>query len=416
MNTDIYTLISLFLTLTVAITFANHKLFKLPTSIGVMSGSLIIALAVIITRNLGFDAIAIYANRIMAQVDFHNLLMKWLLSFLLFAGSLTIDFNQLKSHAKLISIVTLFGVIVSTAILGYSTHLLLSALGTPLPLIYCLLFGALISPTDPIAVLATFKKYKANKNIRIIIAGESLFNDGVGIVVFFTLFQLTFNAIPISALSIGKLFCQQTLGGVAYGIAIGLIAQKIINESKDHLIAILVTLTITTAGYSLAMRLGISGPLAMVVSGIFLSNYAKKGTQEAEVNRMLNTFWEIIDEVLNTVLFLLLGLELITLQLTWNDALASIIAIPAALCSRYISIATPLAFLKYSNVEQKDLRRILTWGGLRGGLAVALALSLPETTSTAAFRNIIICMTFSIVTFSIIVQGSTIGRLIPKKH
>ncbi len=415
MSTDIYTLISLFLTLTVAITFANHKLFKLPTSIGVMSGSLMLALAIIIAKNVGFNAIAIYANQIMSQVDFHALLMKWLLSFLLFAGSLTIDFNQLKSHAKLISIVTLFGVIISTIIVGYIINLILSALGSPLPLIYCFLFGALISPTDPIAVLATFKKYKANKNIRVIIAGESLFNDGVGIVVFFTLFQLTFNAIPITALSISKLFCQQTLGGLAYGIVIGLIAQKIISESKDYLIAILVTLSITTAGYSLAMSLGISGPLAMVVSGIFLSNYAKKGTQEAKVNHMLDTFWEIIDEVLNTVLFLLLGLELITLHLDWNDALASIIAIPVALFSRYISIAIPLQFLKSNTVKQKDLRRILTWGGLRGGLAVALALSLPETTSTAAFRNIIICMTFSIVTFSIIVQGSTIGKLIPRK-
>ena len=380
-----------------------------------MSGALIISILINAASFFGVTAISDFANNLMSTVNFRELLMQWMLSFLLFAGSLTIDFSTLKSEAKTISIVTFCGVIFSTFLLGYFIYGLLILLKHPMQLPLCFLFGALISPTDPIAVLATFKKLGASKKIRVLVAGESLFNDGVGIVMFYTLLHFVAGTDKPTIANISKLFCQQALGGMCLGMLIGYLAHLVIKSSKDHLISILTTLTITTAGYALASTLDVSGPLAMVVAGIFIGNKAQKGSSEDKINKTLYVFWEVIDEVLNAILFLLLGLELIVISAPIGVTIATICAIPLALLSRFISVAVPLKMIIKNNSICHQTIRILTWGGLKGGLAVALALSLPDSIPMTA-RSTIICMTFAIVTFSIIVQGGTVSKCLPKNN
>ena len=378
-----------------------------------MSGALIISLLIMLGHSIGISTIADVAKKVVDSIDFKQLLMQWMLSFLLFAGSLTIDFDTLKSEAKIISVVTVFGVILSTFLLGFGVYGLLYSLKQPLPLIICLLLGALISPTDPIAVLATFKKLGASKRVRVIVAGESLFNDGVGIVMFYSLLHFVTSHDPLTATNITKLFCQQSLGGILLGGLLGYLAHIIIYKSNDFLISILTTLTITTAGYSIASILGVSGPLAMVVAGIFIGNKAQGNTRNASLRNSLYTFWEVIDEVLNACLFLLLGLELVVISASSTTVMAGLCAIPLALLARGISVAIPLALTRTRATEYGRLLKILTWGGLKGGLAVALALSLPLSIPASA-RNTVIFITFSIVTFSILFQGGTIKKSLPQ--
>ncbi len=380
-----------------------------------MSGALIIAIIINIASYFGVTAISDFAKNLMNTVNFRELLMQWMLSFLLFAGSLTIDFSTLKSEAKTITIVTFCGVIISTFLLGYMIYGLLILLNHPMQLPLCFLFGALISPTDPIAVLATFKKLGASKKIRVLVAGESLFNDGVGIVMFYTLLHFVAGSDKPTIANISKLFCQQALGGMCLGMLIGYLAYLVIKKSNDHLISILTTLTLTTAGYALASALNVSGPLAMVVAGIFIGNKAQRGSNEDKINQTLYMFWEVIDEVLNAVLFLLLGLELIIISAPIGVTIATICAVPLALLSRFISVAIPLKIIIKNKKSSNEIIRIFTWGGLKGGLAVALALSLPAAIPLAA-RSTIICMTFAIVTFSIIVQGGSVKKCLPKNR
>jgi monovalent cation:H+ antiporter, CPA1 family len=412
MHHDIYFLTSLFLGITVAIAYINHQFFKLPTSVGIMLGAITISIVVMLAKAFGANQISSFASNIMNDINFNKLLINWLLSFLLFAGSMTIDFNTLKSQALLIGTITLLGVVISTFLLGILTYFSLSLLNLKISLIECFVFGALISPTDPIAVLATFKKLGASKKTRVIVAGESLFNDGVGIVLFFTLSQFAFHHTPITALNIGRLFCQQALGGIFYGALLGYIANFLIKKSKDPLISILITLTLTTAGYGFARAIGISGPLAMVMAGILIGNHGKKDALEDKINQTLDIFWEVIDEVLNAILFLLLGLEILTITGNYKIYCAALIAIPLSLLTRLISVSIPLRLIKKRSKSIPNIISILTWGGLKGGLAVALALSLKQYHLT--HFNILICMTFAIVTFSIIIQGTTVQRTLPK--
>jgi monovalent cation:H+ antiporter, CPA1 family len=418
MNIDIFNntfaVISIFMLLLVTITYINHQYFHLPTTIAVMSGALIISILIATANYFDINIISNFSKQLMLSVNFDHLLMQWMLSFLLFAGSLNIDFSTLKSEAKTISIITLLGVVISTFLLGYLIYGILILLHHPMQLQSCFIFGALISPTDPIAVLATFKKLGASKKIRVIVAGESLFNDGVGIVMFYTLLHFAGNTSPTIG-NISKLFCQQTLGGICFGMLIGYLAHLTIKKSNDHLISILTTLTLTTAGYTIASYLSVSGPLAMVVAGIFIGNKAQRGSNEDKINKTLYIFWEVIDEVLNAALFLLLGLELIVISAPIGIIIAALCAIPLALLARFISIIIPLRLCIKNNKIRNETLRVLTWGGLKGGLAVALALSIPKHLLPAAEKNIIICMTFAIVTFSIIVQGSTVSRCLPKK-
>lgn len=406
----LYTLGSIILTLAVLIGYVNHRFIKMQTTIAIMSGALLLSLALIIVGQFGFMQIEMHISQALSKIDFHNLLINGMLSFLLFAGALTININDLKSQKWEIGVLASFSTIASTVIVGVSSYYILHWLGFRLDFIYCMLFGALISPTDPIAVLATFKQLGAPKQLDVTVSGESLFNDGVGIVLFLTIYQLAFNGKPVTTETVILLFLQQAIGGIIYGAIIGLIAYWLIKPIDDHKIEILITLTVVTGGYALAQALDISGPLAMVVAGIFLGNQGRNFSMSKKSRESLDQFWELVDQILNAILFLLIGFELIVIRFNQHYLLAAIIAIPLVLCVRFITVAIPMRIFKTKRKYTPFFTTILVWGGLRGGLAVALALALPPS----QHRNLILAMTYSIVTFAIIVQGLSVKALVYK--
>lgn len=403
-----------YITLTIAIGFAyiNHRFVKMQTTIALMTASLLIAMGLIVFGQLGFGLIERHIHDIVSQIDFHGLLMHGMLSFLLFAGALHIDLNHLLDHKWEIGVLATVGTIISTGIIAGLAYYLLHFLGVNIPFIYCLLFGALISPTDPIAVLATFKKLNAPKKLDAKVAGESLFNDGVGIVMFLSLYEIAFSGTDFTWAGVTQLFAQQAFGGVIYGIALGVLAYKLIESIDDHKIEILITLAITTGGYSLAEQLNISGPLAMVVAGIFIGNKGRKFSMGKKSREALDMFWELIDEILNAVLFLLIGFELLLVEANKVEIVAALLAIPMVLSVRALTIGIPFSLFKLRKKYLPYTARIMVWGGLRGGLAVALALALPAN----EYRNLILAMTYAVVAFAVIVQGSTVKILIERMN
>lgn len=402
---DPYTLTAIVLSLAVLIAIINHHTIKLQMTIAIMAGSLLISLFLLILEHIGFSNIAIHTKELLLETHFHRLLINGMLSFLLFAGALTIDFEHFKNQIWEIGILATITTIFSTGLIGVALYALLPLFHINMPLLFCFLFGALISPTDPIAVLATFKEVNAPKKLETCVAGESLFNDGVGIVIFLTLYQLTFNGAPITFSSVSQLFLQQAIGGIGFGLILGFLAKKLITLAQDHRIAILITLAIVTGGYNLALTLSVSGPLAMVVAGIFVANTTRSDNVSGQ--DILHLFWEIIDDILNAVLFLLIGFELLVIHVSWGNSLLALSAIPLVLLARLVTVAIPMKLLQLTRTPEPFTITILTWGGLRGGLAVALALSLPSS----SYRDLILLMTFAVVAFAIIIQGITIKPL-----
>jgi len=402
-----YALASIILTLAVIIGYINHRYIKMQSTIAIMTGSLILSFIFILMQHFGIADIASRTESLLIRTDFHSLLLDGMLSFLLFAGSLSIDFSLLKNRKWEIGILASLSTIASTLLVGTLSYYLLKLCGIPLPFLYCLLFGALISPTDPIAVLAIFKKIGAPKSLEVCVAGESLFNDGVGIVIFLTVYQLAFNHVAITWQNVSLLFLEQAIGGIAYGILLGLIAHHFMGKVNERKMAILITLAVVTGGYTLALAMHISGPLAMVVAGIFVGNKARKNKKENEAQDALEMFWEVIDELLNAVLFLLIGFELLTIHIADYRLFAVVIAIPLVLFVRLITVAIPMKFIQLKRGAEPYTISILTWGGLRGGLAVALALALPPS----QYRDLILTMTYGVVLFAVIVQGMTIKPL-----
>jgi CPA1 family monovalent cation:H+ antiporter len=402
-----YALIAIVLSIALLVGFFNAKVLKLQTSIAMMLSAMIIATVLLILPK--FPALALTNNSLTLIKDIHfsHLLLDCFLGFLLFAGALTIDIETLREQKWEIGLLASFSTLASTALIAISSHYLLSWINIDLPWIYACLFGALISPTDPIAVLATFKNLGAPRFLKASVAGESLFNDGVGIVVFTTVYQLLSNDSTPLVSHVAALFAQQAIGGILYGAILGFLALFLCRQTNDHKLILLTTLTVVTGGYTLALSLNISGPLAMVVSGIWIGHGLRKSTHFP----FLETIWEAIDEVLNTVLFLLLGFELLDFTIPTPVLLASFLVIPLVLAIRWLTVAGPILVLPKARKKPK-LIQLLTWGGLRGGLAIALALSLPANPT----RNIILTLTYLIVAFSVIVQGVTIRPLLRKYY
>jgi CPA1 family monovalent cation:H+ antiporter len=402
---------ALILTLAVFIGYLNHRFIKMPTTIAIMASSLFISCVLLILRQWGFNSVAEKISATLLTINFHDVLLNGMLGFLLFAGALTIDLSNLRQQKWEIGILASLGTITSTLLVGGLMYLLLQWIGVNLSFIYCLLFGALISPTDPIAVLSIFKEVKAPREMTIFLEGESLFNDGVGIVLFITLYTLAFKGGHFSVSAISLLFLQQAIGGIIYGIILGLIGYWLIESVEDHRIQILITLALVTGGYALADMLHISGPLAMVVAGIFLGNHGREFYMSSHTRENLDNFWEVIDEVFNAILFLLIGFELLQLTFGMKEFAAMGLSIVIVLGVRFICVAVPLSLFKLKRRYFPKMIRILTWGGLRGGLAVALALALPGNESQ---RSMVLAMTYGVVVFSILVQGLTVKPLIRK--
>ena len=395
------------ITLAAVFGFINARFIKLPTTIGIMMIALVVSLLLIIAGKLGFADLSGQASRLLKSIDFHETLMQGMLSFLLFAGALHVRINDLAKQKWLILVLATVGVVSSTLIVGSLTWLVLKALGLGVPFIYALLFGALISPTDPIAVMGVLKKAGVSKSLETKIAGESLFNDGVGVVVFLVLLGIATSGQAPTVSSIGILFAQEAVGGVIFGLLIGGVAFWMLGNVNNYQVEVLITLAVVMGGYALATMLHISGPIAMVVAGLLIGNHGRKFAMSNSTREHLDTFWELLDEILNAVLFVLMGLEVLILTIKDEYLLAALTIIPLVLLSRFASVGLPIAIMRKYREFSPGVIEIMTWGGLRGGISIALALSLPLGTE----RDIIIAMTYAVVVFSIFVQGLTIGKL-----
>jgi CPA1 family monovalent cation:H+ antiporter len=405
---NIVDIAAILITASALFSFINHRYIQLPTTIGLMLIALLVSLLLLAAGKLGLGQIQVHARAFLAGIDFNQALMEGMLSFLLFAGALHINLANLARQKWIITSLATVGILTSTFIVGGLSYYLLSWLGIELPFIYCLLFGALISPTDPIAVLGILKTAHAPKTLETKIAGESLFNDGMAVVVFIVLLGIAGGGEHVSAGHIALLFLEEAVGGVVFGLLIGWLAYWMIKQVDNYQVEILLTLALVMGGYSLALAIHVSGPIAVVVAGLLMGNHGRMLAMSEHTREHLDTFWELLDEILNAVLFVLIGMEVLVLTFSSELLLASLALIPVVLGARLISVAIPIHLLSLRRAFSPGVIKILTWGGLRGGVSVALALALPAGEP----REIILAITYVVVVFSIVVQGLTIGRLV----
>lgn len=357
-----------------------------------------------------FDIGLLYTiKEMLLKIDFSKVLLEVMLSFLLFAGALHTNFDQLKVQRAPILAFATFGVIVSTILIGGAVYYLLGFMGIEIQFIHALLFGALISPTDPIAVLGILKKVGVPKKLETKIVGESLFNDGVGVVVFLSLFAIASKGVEnIAAGDIALLLVEEIGGGILLGAAMGYLAYRLMKSIDDYSVELLISLAIVMGGYLLAVKLHISGPLAVVVAGLIVGHDTIRNTSMSEITETyIDKFWEIIDAIMNGILFVMIGLEILVLDFNQKYILVGIILIPVVLLARYIALSIPINIYKKKLEFVPNTNLIMTWGGLRGGISIALALSLATTMN----KELIIVITYVIVVFSIIIQGLSIGKV-----
>ena len=404
---DPLNLAAILITLSALFSYINHRFIGLPTTIGVMLIALLLSLLLILFGELGVARFDEAAERLLLGVDFDETLMHGMLSFLLFAGALHVDLGGLKQQKWVITILATVGVFLSTMVVGVLTWAVLSWLGIGIPFIFCLLFGALISPTDPIAVLATLKSVGIVKSLETKIAGESLFNDGVGVVVFLVIAGLAVDPGDVSVGTAVLLFVREAVGGVLFGIVLGYTGFFLLRTVDNYQVEVLITLAMVMGGYAMALALHTSGPISMVVAGLLIGNRGRVLAMSDRTREHLDTFWELVDEILNAVLFVLIGLEVLVLQFTQEYLIAGLVMIPLVLIARAVSVGVPINLLRLKRDFSPHVVKILVWGGIRGGISVALALSLPAGPE----RDIIVAMTYIIVVFSILVQGLTIGTV-----
>ncbi len=398
--------------ITVAALFAyiNHRFIGLPTTIGVMLIAMLSSLAVYGLSLFGFSDLQNQASAMLSGIDFNQTLMNGMLSFLLFAGALHVSLHDLNKQRWLILSLATIGVVLSTLLVGTIAYYLLAVLSCHLPYVYCLLFGALISPTDPIAVMSTVKRLGVSKELETTIAGESLFNDGVGVVIFTVLLLLLQSPEQITPTHVLWVFTEEAVGGVLFGLLLGGLGYYLISTIDNYKVEILISLAIVMGGYGIAMAMHTSGPIAVVIAGLITGSVLRKNAMSQQTRRSLDEFWELVDEILNVLLFVLLGLEILIIPFESQWLIAGLLLIVVAVSVRFVSVGLPIRVIGLTRKMPPHLAKILVWGGLRGGISVALALSLPAGES----RDLILFLTYVIVVFSIVVQGLTIGPLIKK--
>ena len=406
---DFFHLFSVIIVLAAAFAYINFRILKLPDAIGLMMMSLIFSLVILVFGHF-FPLLKETISVKLTGINFSELLLEGLLSFMLFAGAIHLKYDDLKSESLAILLFSTVSVLISTFLVGIATFYLLNIVGIKVQLFHSLLFGALISPTDPIAILSILKTAGISKSLETKIAGESLFNDGVAVVVFITLLQL---AQPNASLELANgilLFGQEAIGGILLGLTIGWFGFRLIASIDNYRVEVLITLAVVMGGYSLAHFLHVSGPLAMVAAGIIIGNQGKNFGMSSITTEYIYKFWELIDEILNAILFVLIGLELLLISVDPPIIFASLLIIISTICIRYFSLFIPsLAIHRKEKTNQRTLL-ILTWGGLRGGISIALALSIQPDMGKDAWVTI----TYIVVCFSILVQGLTIGKLAKK--
>lgn len=416
---NIYTYICFLSALAILLGFITSKISdRVQSTIAITASAMIGSLILLLLGKLNWFSLDSIATNVLEQIDFKDFLLNGILGFLLFAGALGIKLPVMKDQKWEITAFALFSTLASTFFIGILIYLVANAIGLSLPFVYCVLFGALISPTDPIAVLAIIKNLRAPKRLSMQVEGESLYNDGVGLVIFTTVFAVAFGGQEPTVSGITGLFLHEAIGGIIYGFILGLIAHWLISATDDGSLEILLTLTVPTAGFMLASVFHVSGALAMVVSGIMIGNWTRQKGFSEQSQRYLDHFWEMIDHYLNSLLFLLIGLALLLVEFTFRGFILMLLAIPICLAARYASLWIPYKVMQRFRTYNPYTLQILTWGGLRGGLALAMSLSIPTgvyfVNGDVDVRDIILLMTYAVVMFSILVQGVTIEKMIQK--
>lgn len=399
--------------------YLNHRFLRLPSTIGLLLIGLAASTAVLVLGRFlpGVQAVAV---SLVGQIDFDQALMDGFLGFLLFAGALHVDLEDLSEQKGVIALLATIGLIVSTVVVGVSIWWTLDLLGLGIPFLLCLLFGALISPTDPIAVLSVLSRLGVPKSLETKIAGESLFNDGVAVVLFLAVAGAaglgSGHGAHDGLSGVVGLFIVETLGGAAFGLAAGYLTYRMMRSVEDREVEILLSLALVAGGYAFARTLGISGPIAMVVAGLFIGNHGRRLAMGPEVRGYLDTFWTLADEILNAVLFVLIGLELLLIPFDGSRILAGLLAIPIVLAARLVAVGLPVISLRRLREFTPHAVKVLTWGGLRGGISVALALSLKSTLGreNPQAYEVILDMTYIVVVFSIAVQGLTMRPVLQR--
>ena len=400
------------LVLTALMAWLNHRVLRLPATIGLMATSLVLSLALVALDEVGMVG-ALHAREValLQSIDFSTLLMQGMLSLLLFAGALHVDVASLRAYRWQVGALAFVGTAVSTAVVGVALFAALGVIGLRMPLIECLLFGALISPTDPIAVIGILKSAGAPRNLEVVIAGESLFNDGVGVVIFALLLGMQADGGAPTVSHAATLLLQEAGGGLLFGAVLGFATYRLLRSVDQYQVEVLLTLAAVVGGYALASRLHVSGPLAMVVAGLIVGSDGREKGMSDDSRHHLDVFWELLDEMLNALLFVLVGMEVIVIRFPVGPGLAALagaVAIAITLAARWLTTGLPVALFKRAFRLQPGAAAVLTWGGLRGGISIALALSVPA----GPWRETIIALTYCVVAFSILVQGLTFARLV----
>jgi CPA1 family monovalent cation:H+ antiporter len=407
---------SIIFTIAALFNYINYKWLKLPATIGLMILSLLLIIPITLSKKV-FPEFYTFFCDIIVNADFKTLLLDGILSFLLFAGALHVNLSALAKEKKSILLFATLSVLISTFLVAGLVFFGTQLVGLELPFIHALLFGALISPTDPIAVMAILKKANIAESLGIKIEGESLFNDGIGVVVFSGILLIAtatgeHSATEIGA-EIGTLFLEEAIGGLLYGLLIGFIGLKFIKSLKENpQLAVMISLAVVMGGTAGAFMLHISAPLAMVVSGLLIGHKLHISEDKDPVQKAINSFWEVLDDVFNGILFVLIGLAIHLLEFNTNYIFLGILAIAIVLLARFVSVFLPYSLLKHEEEKPFKTIAVLTWGGLRGGISIALALSLGKELS----GDLILHLTYVIVLFSIIVQGLSIGRFVKKLY
>lgn len=404
---ELYYSFSVLIVLASFFAYLNLRYLKLPSTIGIMIIAMITSILLVITGSL-FPKTFTHFSTLLQDVDFTEVLMGAMLNFLLFAGAIHINLKDLREQRGPVIIFSTVSVVISTFAVGFMLFYIAPLMGIEIPFIFCLLFGALISPTDPIAVMGVLKEAKVKKSLETKVAGESLFNDGVAVVVFAVILQLTEGTdIDISFTTISWLLVKEALGGFLLGTLLGIGASNAIRKIDDYKVSVLITLSVVMGGYLIAHAMHISGPLTMVAAGIVIGNYGKMTAMSETTKDYLNKFWELIDEILNAILFLFIGFELLIIKnvtFYWQIGMVSILIV---LFARFISIYIPVLVIPFKNKFSNGTIKVLVWGGLRGGVSIALVLSMNE----GPYKATLVAITYFVVVFSIIVQGLTVGKV-----
>ncbi len=406
---ELYYSFSILIVLASCFAYLNHRFLKLPSTIGIMIIAMLVSVVLVIFGNSFLAKEMIALKTVMEDIDFTEVLMGAMLNFLLFAGAIHINFNDLKEQKAPIMTFATVSVVISTFVVGMVMYYVLPLIGIEMPFIYCMLFGALISPTDPIAVLSILQKARVSKSLETKVAGESLFNDGIAVVVFVIILKMAEGeGFELTAWNISKLVLQEAGGGLLLGILLGITAAGALKKIDDYKVSVLITLSVVMGGYLIAHMLHISGPLTMVAAGLYLGNFDKKSSKmTVQTKDYLHKFWELVDEIMNAILFLLIGFELIVITTVREYWLGGVIAIGVVLLARLLSIWLPSRIIPFKKRFNAETIKILVWGGLRGGVSIALALSM----APGHFKDQIVSITYIVVVFSIIVQGLTIGKV-----